>query len=100
MGMPAAPRVNPAALSYGISKVSHAALRRLARRGGVRRVSKTSYQHITADLKEMIYEIYMDLYWLTSAYNRKVIRPRDIAHVVSKRGPQVLGMGGHNKSMY
>ena len=48
----------------------------------------------------MICEMYMDLYWMLSAYNRKIITPKDVAHVVSKRGPQILGMGGFNKSMY
>jgi len=95
------PRVNPSALSYGVCRVSHAALRRLARRGGVRRISKTAYQHISADLKEMVNEVYLDLYWMLSAYSRKIVMPRDIAHVISKRGPQILGMGiGFNKSMY
>ncbi len=85
-----------------LTKISQPGLRRLARRGGVTRVSKTSYEEIRHDMRGVMTEVIVTIGIFmehASSYRsiragearRKTVRVEDVIKAFKKRGNTVMG---------
>ena len=82
-------------LYNNVSRITRGEIRRLARRGGVKRLSEDVYEEIRGDLK-----VYLELViWHASEYSsharRKTITALDVVRAVKRMGHKTLyGYGG------
>lgn len=75
----------------GITKPS---LRRLARRGGVKRVSQLMYDESRDVLKGFLEAVLRDAVTYTEYANRKTIGSLDVVHALKRQGHILYGMDG------
>ena len=75
---------------YGITKP---AIRRLARRGGVKRISGFIYEETRGVLKQFLTNLIGDAIVYTTHANRKTVLAMDIIYALKRQGKTVYGFG-------
>ena len=75
-------------LENGISKSS---IRRLARRGGVKRISTDIYDKTRSNLKKFLEKILHDTIILTEHSKRKTVTARDVVTALKHQGCTMYG---------
>lgn len=77
--------------SQGITKP---AIRRLARRGGVKRISHTIYEEIRLVLKTFLENVIRDSVTYTEHAKRKTVTAMDVVYALKRQGRTLYGFGG------
>ncbi|KAJ7662595.1 histone H4 [Mycena polygramma] len=85
------PRRQRRANIHGITKP---ALRRLARRGGVKRLSRTTYDDMRGALKIFLQGIIHDAVLYTEHGYRNTVTPLDVMYALKRSGRTLYGFGG------
>ena len=75
---------------YGITKP---AIRRLARRGGVKRISGLIYEETRGVLKQFLTNLIGDAIVYTTHANRRTVLAMDIIYALKRQGKTVYGFG-------
>jgi histone H3/H4 len=75
---------------YGFTKP---AIRRLARRGGVKRISGLIYEETRGVLKKFLENIIRDAVVYTEHANRRTVTAQDILYALKRQGKTVYGFG-------
>ena len=76
---------------HGITKP---AIRRLARRGGVKRISGTIYKETRSVLKVFLENLILDAVTYTEHGKRKTVTALDVVFSLKKAGRTLYGFGG------
>ncbi|KAJ1391007.1 histone-fold-containing protein [Ochromonadaceae sp. CCMP2298] len=76
---------------HGITK---AAIRRLARRAGVKRICGLIYEETRGVLKKFLEGVCADAVIYTDYAHRRTVSALDIVHALKKRGITLYGFGG------
>jgi histone H4 len=77
-----------------ISGITNAAIRRLARRGGVKRMAETVYAEIRGIVKVFVENTLRDTIVFTEYANRRTVTALDVVHALKRRGRTLYGYGG------
>ena len=83
-------RANRTAVEMGITKP---AIRRLARRGGVKRLSAEVYPAAREVLKEYLANVIQDAVTYTEYANRKTMTDMDVVRALKRNGQTLYGFG-------
>jgi len=75
---------------HGITKP---AIRRLARRGGVKRISGAVYDEIRCVLKDFVAKVLKDTVCYTEHAKRKTVTSMDVVYALKKQGRSLYGFG-------
>ncbi|KAL5962392.1 Histone H4 [Taenia solium] len=81
-------------LRDNIQGVTKPAIRRLARRGGVKRISGLIYEEIRIVLKIFLESIIRDAVAYTEHARRKTVTALDVVYALKRRGRTIYGFGG------
>jgi len=81
-------------LRDNITGITKPAIRRLARRGGVKRISGLVYDTTREALKEFLENIIRDAVTYTEHARRKTVTPLDIVYALRRHGRRLYGFGG------
>ena len=81
-------------LRDSVGDITNAAIRRLARRGGVKRISGLMYEETRGHLKQYIEKVISEAIVYASYANRKTITAFDVVHAVKRQGRTLYGFGG------
>lgn len=76
-----------------ISGVTVPAIRRLARRGGIKRISKGIYEETRRITKEFLERVVGDAIMFTDHARRKTVVSGDVVHALSRQGRKLYGYG-------
>ena len=93
VGHKGAPRRRRRVISDNISSISRSAIRRLARRGGVVRVSGGIYEESRGILLFFLENVLRDAVVYTEYAGRKTVSATDIVYTVKHRGQKLYGFG-------
>ncbi|XP_045796696.1 uncharacterized protein LOC123890972 [Trifolium pratense] len=77
-----------------VYKISKGDIRRLARRGGVKRIQGNIYPDIRALLKIFVEDIVARSFSYADHAHRKTVTTRDVAHALKSKGMQFYGFDG------
>eukprot|EP00923_Selenidium_pygospionis_P059875 GHVN01105408.1.p1 GENE.GHVN01105408.1~~GHVN01105408.1.p1 ORF type:complete len:104 (+),score=8.67 GHVN01105408.1:333-644(+) len=77
-----------------IQGITKPAIRRLARRGGVKRISALIYEEIRNVLKGFLDSIIRDAVTYTEHGRRKTVTAMDIVYSLKRQGRTLYGFGG------
>jgi len=77
--------------SVGITKP---AIRRLARRGGVKRISGLIYEETRGVLKVFLENVIRDAVTYTEHARRKIVTAFDVVYALKRQGRTLYGFGG------
>lgn len=75
-------------------QVTKGALRRLARRGGVKRISDNSYNAVREFCDSMLVRVTRDSIIYAEAAKRKTVTAMDVVYALKKNGKSLYGYGG------
>ena len=75
-------------------EITNSSIRRLARRGGCKRISSAVYTEIRNVLKEFLRQIIADASMYASYAKRSTVSPLDIVCSLKRRGITLYGYGG------
>jgi len=78
-------------LKNSISGVTHASIRRLARRGGVKRISALIYDEVREVLKVYIENVLRDAVTYTEHAKRKTVKTIDVLYALKRQGKTLYG---------
>ncbi|KAL7627686.1 Histone H4 [Parahypoxylon ruwenzoriense] len=78
-------------LRDNIQGVTKPAIRRLARRGGVKRISATIYEEVRSALKGRLEQIIRDCVVYTEYRQRKTVTINDVLHSLKRLGRPIYG---------
>ena len=81
-------------LRDNIQGVTKPAIRRLARRGGVERMSGLIYEETRGVLKIFLQNVIRDAVVYTEHARRKTVTPLDIVYALRRQGRRLYGFGG------
>ncbi|VDP97916.1 unnamed protein product [Trichobilharzia regenti] len=81
-------------LRDNIQGITEPAVRRLARRGGVRRISSSIYEEISGVLKVFLENVILDSVTYTEHVKRKTVTAMDVLHALKRQGRTLHGFGG------
>ena len=74
-------------------QVTKGALRRLARRGGVKRIAENSYNPAREFIDAMLVRVTRDSIVYAEAAKRKTITAMDVVYALKKNGKTIYGYG-------
>jgi len=74
-----------------IQGITKPAIRRLARRGGVKRISAMIYEDARSALRDFLTDILRDIVTITDHCNRSTVLVRDVIFTLRKRGRPIWG---------
>lgn len=77
-----------------IQGITKPAIRRLARRGGVKRISSTIYEETRGVLKAFLESLIKDSVTYTEHAKRKTVTAMDVVYSLKKAGRTLYGFGG------
>ena len=77
-----------------IEGITKPAIRRLARRGGVKRISGLIYEEIKGILKVFLENTIRDTITYTELSRRKTVTALDVVYALKRRGRTLYGFGG------
>tara|TARA_B100001059_G_C17500547_1_gene410828 strand:- start:18 stop:335 length:318 start_codon:yes stop_codon:yes gene_type:complete len=81
-------------LRDNIQGITKPAIRRLARRGGVKRISGLIYDESRAVLKVFLENVIRDSVTYTEHARRKTVTALDIVYALKRQGRTIYGFGG------
>ena len=81
-------------LRDNIQGITKPAIRRLARRGGVKRISGLIYDETRGVLKVFLENVIRDSITYTVHYRRKTITAMDVVCALKRQGKTLYGFGG------
>ena len=81
-------------LSDNIQGITKPAIRRLARRGGVKRISGFVYDETRSVLRVFLSEIIQDAVVMTEYAHRKTVTAMDVVYALKRKGRTLYGFGG------
>ncbi|KAJ7659210.1 hypothetical protein DFH06DRAFT_1195279 [Mycena polygramma] len=81
-------------LRDNIQSVTRPAIRRLARRGGVKRISGIVYQETRGALMFYLEGVIRDSVTYTEHARRKTVTALDVVHALKRSGAHLYGFGG------
>lgn len=84
-------RPGMASATEGITK---SAIRRLARRGGVKRISGLVYPEVRAILQVFLQCVLQDTICYTTHAHRKTVTALDVVYALKRQGRTLYGYGG------
>ena len=76
-----------------LQRITKPAIRRLARRGGVKRISGLVYEEFRTILRTYLEAIVKDAVTYTEHSKRKTITAADVVHALKRQGKQLYGFG-------
>ncbi|THV85453.1 hypothetical protein D6D29_02351, partial [Aureobasidium pullulans] len=76
-----------------IQGITKPAIRRLARRGGVKRISATIYGEVRTTVKNFLEATLHDIVRYTEHAKRKTVTVLDVVHALNRRGTPIAGFG-------
>jgi histone H4 len=74
--------------------VTNGAIRRLARRGGVKRISSTSHEHVRDYVDDFLERVVRDSLTYTEHRRARTITAMDVVYALKKNGRTLYGYGG------
>ena len=77
--------------SYLVSGISNGAIRRLARRGGIKRISEGVYSEIRSIFIRFVDKLATDSYNYCECAKRKTILPIDVIYALKRQGRNLYG---------
>ena len=77
-----------------IAGITKPAIRRLARRGGVKRISTFIYDDTRAVLKSFLENVVKDATTYTEHAKRKTVTAMDVVYALKRQGRTLYGFGG------
>ena len=77
-----------------IEGITKPAIRRLARRGGVKRISSFIYDDTRAVLKSFLENVVRDSVTYTEHARRKTVTALDVVYALKRQGSTLYGFGG------
>lgn len=80
-------------LRDNIQGITKPAIRRLARRGGVKRISATIYEEIRTVLKTFLENVIRDSVTYTEHAKRKTVTAMDVVYALKRQGRTIYGFG-------
>lgn len=81
-------------LRDNIQGITKPAIRRLARRGGVKRLSGTVYEETRSVLKTFLEAVIKDAVTYTEHAKRKTVTAMDVVYALKRRGRTLYGYDG------
>jgi histone H4 len=81
-------------LRYNVDGISKAAIRRLARRGGVKRLSGLIYEETRGVLKVFLENLIHDAVTYTNHAKRRTVTAMDVVYALKRQGKTLYGFGG------
>ncbi|XP_070573599.1 histone H4-like [Ptychodera flava] len=81
-------------LRDNIQGVTNPAIRRLARRGGVKRISHPIYEHVRYVVTSFLSDIIRDVVTYTEYAHRKTVTAMDVVRAFKHQGRTLYGFGG------
>ena len=72
--------------------IGKASIRRLARRGGVKRISERVYDETRSALKDFLHRVVGDAFQYTQHANRKTVTAMDVVYALKRQGHTVYGI--------
>jgi len=79
------------ALKGNINGVTKGSIRRLSRRGGVKRISGLLYEEVRTVLKSFVEQVVRDSVSYTECGKRKTVTALDVVHALKNRGRTLYG---------
>ncbi|OII75270.1 histone H4 [Cryptosporidium ubiquitum] len=80
-------------LRDNIQGITKPAIRRLARRGGVKRISALIYEEVRGVLKAFLETVIKDAVTYTEYARRKTVTAMDVVHALKRQGKTLYGFG-------
>jgi histone H4 len=74
-----------------VQGITKPAIRRLARRGGVKRISGLIYEEVRIVLKQFLEKVVRDAVWYTEHARRKTVTAMDIVYALKRQGRTLYG---------
>ena len=93
-GKAGAKRINQKSIKATIMGVTKPAIRRLARRGGVKRISSYIYEETRAVLRSFLENVIRDSVTYTEHARRKTVTAMDVVYALKRQGRTLYGFGG------
>ncbi|XP_073363424.1 histone H4 [Aegilops tauschii subsp. strangulata] len=87
-------RRQAAVLRDNIQGITKPAIRRLARRGGVKRISGLIYEETRGVLKIFLENVIRDAVTYTEHARRKTVTAMDVVYALKRQGRTLYGFGG------
>ena len=81
-------------LRDNIQGITRPAIRRLARRGGVKRISSLVYEEIRSVLKVFLETVIRDAVTYTAHARRKTVTAIDVVYALKRQNRTLYGFGG------
>jgi len=81
-------------LRDNIQGITKPAIRRLARRGGVKRISGLIYEETRSVLKSFLENVIRDAVTYTEHAKRKTVTSMDVVYALKRQGRTLYGFGG------
>nr|XP_046149714.1 histone H4-like [Oncorhynchus gorbuscha] len=81
-------------VAEGIQGITKPAIRRLARRGGVKRISGLIYEETRGVLKVFLENVIRDAVTYTEHAKRKTVTAMDVVYALKCQGRTLYGVGG------
>jgi len=94
LGKEGAKRIARKMLKENILGITKPAIRRLARRGGVKRISSLIYDETRNVLKNFLENIVKDAVTYTEHAKRKTVTALDVVYALKRQGRTIYGFGG------
>merc|ERR1719447_1290302 len=81
-------------LRDNIQGITKPAIRRLARRGGVKRISGLMYEETRTVIKSFLEKVVKDSVTYTEFAKRKTVTALDVVYALKRNGRTIYGFGG------
>lgn len=78
---------------YSLTGINRNAIRRLARRGGVKRISGLIYEEVRGVLKDFLEKTIRDAVTYTDHARRKTVTAMDVVYALKRQGRTIYGFG-------
>ena len=88
------PSLSPSRCRSPYTGITKPAIRRLARRGGVKRISGLIYEETRGVLKVFLENVIRDAVTYTEHARRKTVTALDVVHALKRQGRTLYGFGG------
>ena len=88
------PKRHRKVLRDNIQGITKPAIRRLARRGGVKRISGTIYEETREVLRQFLESVVQDAVTYTEHAKRKTVTALDVVYALKRQGRNLYGFGG------
>jgi histone H4 len=82
-------------LRDNIQGITKGSIRKLARRGGVKRISGLIYEEVRGVLKDFLQNVIRDTVHYTEHAKRKTVTAMDVVYALKRQGRTIYGFGGN-----